>query len=322
MPPSTRPTPRAVTLGEVLTVLVQSEPGPLEHARTFTRSLGGAEANVAIGLVAHGIPTSMLTRVGDDGFGRYIVSQLSTLGVGVDGICVDDDLHPTGLYIKEVGGPSGGDNDLGVGASRMHYYRRGSAATGIDLAYLRDPRAGLLLADADLIHTSGITPALSSSAAAAQRAVRSLAAPRSLISFDLNWRPALWRKRVGDARTVLAECMHGADIVLTGVGEAVAVFGTDTPAQIREAFPEPRWLIVKDDGAAVVAYDRDEPVTVGARRVDVVEATGAGDAFASGALAGIVHGLPLADAVQQGHDAAARVLTVRHDHLSPKVSVP
>lgn len=321
MPASTSNPMHAVAFGEVLAVMVQERPGPLESSVTFRRSMGGAEANVAIGLAAQGIQTTMLTKVGDDGFGRFLVSSLAARGIDVDAIRVDPD-RSTGLYVKEVGGTSGSETDLGTGSSRMHYYRQDSAGAGIDLAYLRDPAVTAALHAADLVHISGITSALSASAAAAQRSLTSLVGARTRVAFDLNWRPTLWRGRMGPARTALGECMRSADVALTGLAEAAAVFGTTSPESIRAAFPQPRWLIVKNDGADVVAFEGDAAISVSAHRLDVVESIGAGDAFASGLLAGLLRSLPLRRAVEAGHDAAARVLTSTHDHVPETESAP
>ncbi|MFV0408039.1 MAG: sugar kinase [Propioniciclava sp.] len=309
--------PQALTFGEALVVLVQSEPGPMELSTAFRRGLGGAEANVAVGLAAHGVTTAMLTRVGDDGFGRYLIGKLASLGVDTSAITVDP-IRQTGVYIKEVGSSTGAATDLGEGLSAMHYYRSGSAGARLSRRVLAERKVHAALSGAALIHTSGITPALSRSAARAQHALRDLARPGAQIAFDLNWRPALWRGREAKAPRILAEYLRASDIALTGVAEAATVFGTATPEEIRRRFPEPRRLVVKDDGGAVVAFDGDERVVVPAHRIEVVEATGAGDAFAAGLLAGLLEGLSLRASVVKGHNTAVTVLTSTRDHVIPE----
>ncbi|WP_295013008.1 sugar kinase [uncultured Microbacterium sp.] len=311
-----RSTPTAVTFGEALVVLVQDRPGALERSPGFTRSLGGAETNVAVGLAALGVPVTAITRVGDDGFGRFIREELDRLGVDTRAIAVDP-AHRTGVYVKEVGGDGSAPTDLGAGRSRMHYYRTGSAGAHLRPAVLDEPAVAAALAEASLVHTTGITPALSDDAAAAQRALVSAMRGRVPISFDLNWRPALWSDREEHGRTLLSGFLRSADIALTGLDEAEEVFGIRTAEELRRAFPEPRRLIVKDNGGAVVAFDGEDRVVVPTpARVDVVEAIGAGDAFASGLLAGILDGLPLDEAVEGGHRAAARALASTTDHVA------
>ena len=321
-PSATPSTPTAVTFGEALVVLVQDDPGPLERATGFTRSLGGAEANVAIGLASLGVPTSAITRVGDDGFGRYVGDELRRLCVDTSAIGVDPE-HSTGVYVKEVGGDTAAATDLGAGRSRMHYYRTGSAGAQLSPALWHEPAAAAVLAGAALVHTTGITPALSDSAADAQRALVAAARGRALVSFDLNWRARLWRGREAEGRALMAAFLRTCDIALAGLDEAREVFGVSTADELRRAFPEPRILVVKNDGGAVVAFDGDARLEVPVpARVEVVEAIGAGDAFASGLLAGILHGLPLADSVAQGHRIAARALASVTDHIAPDPGAP
>ncbi|GAA3767354.1 sugar kinase [Microbacterium kribbense] len=304
MPAPIRPPMRAVAFGEVLAVLAQEQPGALEDAEMFRRSLGGAEANVAIALAARGIDVAMLTRVGDDGFGRFATGLLSRLGVDVAPVQIDP-ARPTGLYVKEIDG----------GGSSMHYYRSGSAAAAIGPEYLDLPAVAGAVAGAGLVHTTGITPAISDTAAAAQRALVQAFAGRGLCSFDLNWRPALWRGREAAGSELLAGFMRSSDIAFAGQDEAAVVFGVHTADGLRRMFPEPRWLVVKNDGGAAAAFDGDERVDVAPGRVDVVEAIGAGDAFAAGFLAGVMYGFSLRDCVVQGHDMAALALRTAGDHI-------
>lgn len=314
--PSPSSTPSAATFGEALVVLVQDVPGPLEASPVFRRSLGGAEANVAIGLAALGVPTAAISQVGGDGFGRYIVDELRLLGVDTSA-CVVDPARATGLYFKEVGGGTGRPTDLGPARSRMHYFRTGSAGAHLTPALLDAPAVAQALDRATVVHTTGITPALSDSASAAQRALVARVRPHGMVSFDLNWRPQLWRGREAAGRLQLAEFMRSCDIALAGLDEAQEVFGLSTPEELRAMFPEPRRLIVKNDGGAVVAFDGTERFEIPVpARVEVVEAIGAGDAFASGLLAGILRGFPLTDSVAQGHRTAARALTSVTDHIA------
>lgn len=295
---------RAVGFGEALAVLTQVEAGPLESAETFRRSLGGAEANVMIGLSAQGVRASLLSRVGDDGFGRYIAAHLGRLGVDASA-CEVDPVRPTGLYVKEVG----------LDGSRMHYYRAGSAASALAPEMFDAPAVAAVLSDAALVHTTGITPALSGSALLAQRELVRRVRGRAIVSFDLNWRPALWRGREQEGREVLAGFLRSSDIALLGLDEAEAVFGLASADAVRARFPEPARLVVKDGAGAVVGFDGDDRVEVAAQRVAVVEAIGAGDAFASGLLAAVLQGAALADGIRAGHEAAARALRTTGDHI-------
>ncbi|QXJ23251.1 sugar kinase [Actinomadura graeca] len=296
--------PAAACVGESMAVLLPGRPGPLEDVPSFRPASGGAEANVARGLAALGVPAAWIGRVGDDGFGRRVVRDLAAGGVDVRGVSVDP-RRPTGLYVKEAG----------PGGSVLHYYRDGSAGSAIGPSVLDDPDAGPLLNAAGLVHLSGITAALSDSALELTRAL--LLRPRRpgrLVSFDLNWRPALWRRR---DPSVLRPLLNAADIVLLGADEAADVLGTGDPGELRALLPGPATLVVKDDAHSATALTRDAAVTAPALDVEVVEPVGAGDAFAAGYLAGTLRGYGPRRCLRLGHLAAAATLVVPGDHGPP-----
>jgi 2-dehydro-3-deoxygluconokinase len=306
---SVRPT--AVTLGEGLAVLV-ARPGPLEDSATFDRTAGGAEANVATVLAQLDVETGWISRVGNDGFGRYLVRHLARFGIDVEAVVVDP-ARPTALYVKERGGGSTMATDLAEGESRMLYFRVGSAASALSPADLTAPAAERLLGRAALTHVTGITPALSDSAARLTDELVSMPRRGRLVSFDVNYRPALWATRAADASEVLARYVRHSDVVLVGADEAQAVFGTDNPARLRTLFSEPEHLIVKNDAHTVTGFCGDERVDVPALHLDVVEKIGAGDAFAGGVLAGLLHGLGHEARLRLGHLCAAAALTGHGD---------
>ncbi|GAB2694689.1 sugar kinase [Kitasatospora kifunensis] len=299
-------TVEAVCLGESMAVLLPDRPGPLEAVDGFRSRVGGAESNVACALAGLGVPTAWLSRVGADGFGRRLLAELTAHGVDTSAVALDP-LRPTGLYVKEVGSHGPHPRDLGPGQSRLHYYRAGSAAAALGPELLAEPAAATLLAGARLLHLSGITAALSDSCLALVRAL--LAAPRAerLVSFDLNWRPALWQHR---DPAVLPALLDAADLVLLGADEADAALGTGDPQALRALLPSPATVVVKEAGRQASAIGPDgQQVSEPALRVEVVEPTGAGDAFAAGYLAGTLRGLAQRRRLRLGHLAAATALT-------------
>jgi 2-dehydro-3-deoxygluconokinase len=296
-------TREVVCLGESMALFVPAQDGPPEHVRTWTRTVGGAESNVACHLAGLGVASAWVSAVGDDAFGRAVVEFVRGYGVDVSGVLVDPD-RPTGLYVKESDG------------SPVRYYRRGSAASGLGPSLV----AGLALDGVRLVHTSGITPALSDSCLALMREL--VAAPRRthLLSFDLNWRPRLW---AGRDPAVLRELAAASDIVFVGADEAQSVWGVGDPAAIRELLPEPATLVIKQAEHGATLIERDETgvdraeVFQPALRVDVVEPVGAGDAFAAGYLAATLGGHPPRHRLRAGHLQAAAVLRTLDDVCGP-----
>lgn len=300
--------PIAVCVGEGLISLVAASAGPLEDCRTFHRSLAGAEWNTAIALASAGIRTAVVSRVGDDGFGRFLLSELRRHGVDDSAVEIDRDA-PTGLYVKELAPRPDGAVD-----GTMHYYRTGSAASAMSPETLAAPAASALLGSAALVHTSGITPALSATTRAAQETLFTGRSTDRLLSFDVNWRRALWRGREAEGMALLTELAHRADIVFCTRLDAEAVFGTADPQALRDLLPGPRYLILTDPRGAV-AFDGAERAQSDAPAAPVVETIGAGDAFAAGFLAGILTGLSLTGSLARAQRIATRALTSTRDHI-------
>ncbi|MEU9444136.1 sugar kinase [Streptomyces sp. NPDC048304] len=295
-----RPAPgRVVCVGETMAALAPDPPRPLADAGHVRLSVAGAESNVAMYLADHGIPATWLSALGDDPLGARVRSAVAAAGVDVAHVRTDPG-RPTGLMLKDPT-PTG---------TRVHYYRKGSAASALGPDLL-DHEA---LRTAALVHFTGITPALSASCR--ELVTHALAVPaaerRYAISFDVNHRAPLWPR--GTAPDVLRDLAGRADIVLVGLDEAQDLWGADlTPAAVRELLPGPRVLVVKDGSREATAYTASGAVTVPALRAAVVEPVGAGDAFAAGFLTGLLRGEPVDRALRLGHITAVSALKVTGD---------
>lgn len=286
-------------LGESMCVFAPATAGPLRTAVELHAGVAGAESNVAVALARLGARAAWHGKVGDDPFGLRIKDVLEDAGVDCAGIATDP-ARPTGVYFKDPG-PDG---------TVVHYYRRGSAASTMapgHLAGLEPPR---------ILHLSGITPALSATCAAL---VEELLVDRALapaaVSFDVNYRPALWP--VEEAGPALARLADAADIAFVGLDEAQTLWGVKTPEDVREHVPNAPVLVVKDGGNGVTAFDGGERHYAPAEPVDVVEPVGAGDAFAAGFLYGRLQDASVAAAMRLGHRLAAGALQTVGDLAPP-----
>ncbi|MFD0073330.1 sugar kinase [Streptomyces sp. NPDC127166] len=231
-----------VCLGESMVTFLPSRPGRLADVPSFTRAIGGAESNVACALAAAGHRVRWVGRVGRDGFGDHLVDTIASYGVDVGTVGRDPD-RPTGVYFRT-------DSDRATSAHEVVYYRAGSAASAMSPATVSYES----VADARILHLTGITAALSASCLAL---VRELTAPRPgrpLVSFDVNHRPGLWRE--GGAAEVLLSLARRADIVFVGADEAAALWGVADPAAIREVLAEPAVVVVKGGGEGAVGFER------------------------------------------------------------------
>ncbi len=294
--------PDVLCVGEALVQVSPAHGERLADTRLALVSMGGAEANVAVGLARRGRVTAWAGHLGDDPLGDGIVAQLEAAGVDVSLVERRADA-PTGVYFKDPD-PNG---------SRPYYYRAGSAASRMDRAAARTLAQH---ARPRVVHLSGISAVLSGSAA---DFVDAIVVDRvfddTLVSFDVNYRPSLATDRTPGE---LARLARHADIVFVGRDEAETLWGTPRADDIRAHLGDHGILIVKDGDREAVAFTGSERVRVPAHAVSVVEPTGAGDAFAAGWLDAWLGGGTLESALAAGHELAARALTTRHDVPVPE----
>ncbi len=293
--------PEIVCVGESMVLITPTDAG-LADAAQATLGLAGAEANVSVGVAASGHRAAWASRLGADPMGDRITSELERRGVEL-WIERDED-SPTGVMFK----------DPGVETSTVYYYRRGSAASLMQPGFLAPSR----LEGVRIVHTTGITPALSASCREmTDRLFIDARTAGALVSFDVNDRRQLWSRE--DAAETLARLADAADVAFVGRDEAERIWGTVSPAEIRAFLPNCGLLVVKDGDVGATAFEGEsEPVFVPAPVVEVVEPVGAGDAFASGFLSATLDGDDLATCLSAGHAAAERVLTIAAD-LPPLV---
>lgn len=289
--------PAVVTIGETMAMLTPATAERLASAVNFRLHAGGAESNVAAHLAALGTPAAWVSALGTDALGDRVITELSTHGVDVRWV-VRDASAPTGLYVKDPG-------------HGVLYYRAGSAAAHLSADFLDS----LPLSTARVVHTSGITPALSASCSALTDEVFDrLAGTAVLCSFDVNHRAALWS--AGAAAPRLRALANRADVVFVGLDEAEALWGTVTPAAIRELLPHPQAIVVKDGDVGATEVKHDGAVFVPAIPTQVTEAVGAGDAFAAGYLHALLAGDASEARLRAGHQRAHLVLQSTSDFVA------
>ncbi|MFI6564787.1 sugar kinase [Streptomyces sp. NPDC050534] len=229
-----------VTLGESMVTFLPTTSGRLADVPSFDRGIGGAESNVACTLAAAGHSARWVSRVGADGFGDHLVEAIGAHGVDVGAVHRDPD-RPTGIYFRTAG-------DRSTDAHEVAYYRAGSAASAMSVENtdLQAVRAGRVL------HLSGITAALSSDCLGLMRELTARRPGRPLVSFDVNYRPALWAD--ADGSGVLLDLARASDLVFVGEDEAEDAWGiTGGPGAIRDALPEPAVLVVKQGARGATA---------------------------------------------------------------------
>lgn len=261
-----------MTFGESMGLFAASRTGRFGRDRGFTLGLGGAESNVAVGAARLGVPVTWFGRVGSDATGDLI--QRLLVAEGIDTVAVRDPGF-TGLMVK---------HERFVGASHVDYHRSDSAGSRLSPADIPVEK----VRTAGILHATGITPALSSSARAAVfQAVEVAREAGVAVSVDVNFRRKLWSP--SEAAPVLRDLISRTDIVFAGRDEVDVVTGEVSTDAADAASHLSRWcggeVVVKDGARGCAALVDGTPYQLPAVLVTVVDPVGAGDAFVAGYLA-------------------------------------
>jgi 2-dehydro-3-deoxygluconokinase len=279
-----------VTLGETMVSLRART--PLRLGGTLTMTMAGAESNVAIGLARLGHLVRWGGRVGADEVGAFILRTLRAESVVVDTVVVDAE-RSTGLMLAER---------RVADVSRVSYYRTGSAGSALAGT---DATACITDSPGDsprIVHLTGITPALSCSAAEAiATAVRLARRAGALLSIDVNYRSSLWTPQ--QARPVLSELVRNADIVIASEDElGLVVTGPEDESAAADelAASGVSHLVIKRGARGATVWHQERAHHAAAIPVTVRDTIGAGDAFAAGYLSGVLDGLNPGAALHRG----------------------
>jgi 2-dehydro-3-deoxygluconokinase len=260
-----------LTFGETMALVGAVGTGPLAHTATMELGIGGSESNFAIALRRLGVDVAWVGRVGSDSFGDRVERELYAERLDVH--VVRDSDAPTGLMVKERRTST---------ATRVWYYRTGSAGSRFEIGDV--PEA--LWANVSHLHVTGITPALSDSGLKATLHYVELAHAEGVtVSFDLNYRQALWSKE--QATPVYRRIIEQSDIVFAGTDEAAIAVGDGTPTDMarRICSMGPKEAVMKLGERGALALVDGELYRAPAVPVTVVDSVGAGDGFVAGYLA-------------------------------------
>ena len=265
------------TFGETMALFVAQAIGPLGASPAADLRIGGAESNVAIAMARLGHPVAWSGVIGDDPLGDLVERTLR--GQQVDVTVIRSPDRPTGLMVKERRTPHRG---------RVLYYRSGSAGSTITAAMLdRD-----LIARSRVLHLTGITVALSASSRDAVESALSVASIAGVpVSFDLNYRAALWSEL--EACTAYRLIVPRCTVVFASVAEARILVGKPLAA-VELAYEiaglGPTAVVIKDGDRGSLSLVGGKIESVPALEIPVVDTVGAGDAFDAGYLSGLLRG--------------------------------
>jgi 2-dehydro-3-deoxygluconokinase len=277
-----------LALGEAMVEFNQTGEG---GGRQYLQGFGGDTSNAAIAAARQGVSVGYISALGDDVYGKMLRELWTREGVD-HGAVLNDPHGFTAVYFVT-------HHERGHDFS---FFRRGSAASRMTPDQL--PRARI--ADARILHLSGISLAISDSACdTCFAAVEVAKAAGVKVSFDTNLRLRLWP--LARASAVMKELISRADICLPSFEDISAISGLTDPDQLVDFCLQLGSGVValKLGAEGAIVADTKQRVRIAPHPCKPVDATGAGDTFAGAMLSRLLAGDDLETAGRYAAVAAA-----------------
>ena len=302
-----------VTFGEAMVRLSPPHFQRLEQARSLDLTAGGAELNVAVGVTRFGLKSAWVSKLPRNSLGYLIRDRAQEFGVDCSHM-VWSDKGRAGLYFLEFG--------ASPRASSVLYDRSGSA---ISMIKPGEVDWGKVFTGPKHFHVSGITPALSASAAeATTEALKAAKKAGCTVSYDLNYRKKLWTP--ADAKKIQEPMMADVDILITTEEDTNIVFGIKekdyeaVAKRLAQTFNLKIVAITLREDLSVwrnnwtaIAYQDGKIFKDRKYEVEIVDRVGAGDSFTAGFLYGWLKEKEVEKGVQYGNAFAALKHTLPGD---------
>jgi fructokinase len=274
--------PSVLVAGEALIDFIPKTTGPLSTVETFDRRAGGAPANVAVGLARLGKHPWLCTTLSTDPFGEFLAKRLASEELPDRFITRVD--NPTALAF--VSHDADADREFS-------FYRKQTADTVLQTDVVDDAT----LESVDWLVVGGVTLSVEPARSATFELVERATEAGCQIVFDPNTRPELWTEQV-DMTSTFERMLRSTDVIKATREDfeptTVLSEGDRFVDQLLEMGPDVVLLTEGSAGARVIAGS-DSPWGRGEWHhpgydPDVVDTTGAGDAFLAGAVAGLADG--------------------------------
>ena len=293
--------PKIITFGEIMLRLATPEHQRFSQATSFGATFGGGEANVAVSLANYGLQTMFVTRLPDNDIGKSVIMDLRKHSVGTDHIIFGGER--LGIYFLETGAVSR--------PSKVVYDRSHSAVSEIKPGMID---WDVVFRDASWFHWTGITPAISQSAAdTCLEAVKAAKKAGLTVSCDLNFRKNLWKYGL-TAKQVMPALVEYCDVILGNEEDAEKVFDikpkTDISSgkvdnsefesvcrQLHEKFPRASKIIITLRGSLSADHNTWSGILYNGKTfynapvyqiTHIVDRVGGGDSFMGGLIYGLL----------------------------------
>lgn len=279
-----------VTMGELLVDMISTDYVPsLKEAIHFQKTFGGSPGNIAVNLAKMKHKTALISSLGADDFGRYLVEFLQEQSVDTRGIQITSATTSMVFVTKSK------ENPIFL------------PVRSADLALTLQDEQFNLIDETKIFHFTAWSLSHEPIRKVAMELLAYARSKKKLITFDPNYRDVLWEKGHDGPAFIRNEVLPMVDIIKPSESDAEHLLGKGSLEAYALKFKNTGNLMVLMTLGAdgLMAMDDEEIFHIPSHAKEVVDTTGAGDAFWSGFMAGILNGKKIRDALMQGSYSAA-----------------
>ncbi len=280
-----------ISFGELLVDLITNEEEALlSEAEQFSKFFGGSAGNVAVNSKRLGANTRILTRIGKDPFGDFLLNVLQRENVNTETIQIDQKRKTPLVFVNKTSKTPAwlayrdADKHINFNNDVKKIINKTKIVYLTTFILSQNPSRETALKVLEMINED----------------------EQKLLAFDPCYRPVLWPKE-DDGKKIVKEIISKADFIKPSLDDAEYLFGPDTPKNYIDKYLQVGANIViltmGEDGVLVSDGNNELRLQVYSKKV--VDVTGAGDSFWAGFISGILDGRKVKDAVKLGNAAAA-----------------
>lgn len=291
-----------LTVGELLVDMITAKYDDNFTCNEYHRFFGGSPANIAMNVNMLGIKSLVVSAVGKDGFGEYLVNHLRESGINTSYIQHVDDAATSMVVISKSK------------SSPIPIFYRDA-----DYRLLYNKKLEEAVKNSKVIHFSSWPISMVPARYTIEHVIEVAKKNNTLVCFDPNYHPMLW-KRGEDGKEYVKSILSKIDIIKPSEDDAERLFGKDSPEnQVDQFLKHGVKLVIMtlgEDGAII--SNGKETIELDTLAKEVVDVTGAGDAFWSGFYTAIIKGYTIKSALSYGMAVSAYKL----QYLGAVVNLP
>lgn len=264
-----------ISIGECLLELSTNE--SMKYAEVFNKYFGGDTINTAVAAARMGSKVGYITRIGNDAFKEYLLDAINSEGINTDCIRLVEGTNSLYLLSRQPNGKK-----------EFAYYRKKSAATSLSVDDIDEE----YIKNSSIIYSTGITQSLSSSSKDMVKKAFLLAKEnQTKVAYDPNFRQGLWS--IEEGKEALDELAELTNIMfLSNKLDGEKLLGISSPDKLIKHFWDlgVQIVVIKmSEQGSSIGYN-GEIRNIPAFNTEIIDSTGAGDAYNGGFLHGIVSG--------------------------------